>query len=73
MILSKFSLINFKNSSQLELEVSPFVNCFLGKNGMGKTNLLDGIYYLSNCKSFFNSVDSQNIKNDEAFFVLQGE
>lgn len=73
MILSKISLINFKNYDQAELEVSPFVNCFLGKNGMGKTNLLDGIYYLSTCKSFFNSVDTQNIKNEEDFFVIQGE
>ncbi|MEN8827073.1 MAG: DNA replication/repair protein RecF [Flavobacteriales bacterium] len=73
MILSKISFINFKNYDQAELEVSPFVNCFLGKNGMGKTNLLDGIYYLSNCKSFFNSVDTQNIKNEEDFFVIQGE
>ncbi|MEN8839139.1 MAG: DNA replication and repair protein RecF [Flavobacteriales bacterium] len=73
MILSKISVINFKNYDQAELEVSPFVNCFLGKNGMGKTNLLDGIYYLSNCKSFFNSIDTQNIKNEEDFFVIQGE
>lgn len=73
MILSHLSLVNFKNYNQIELEVSPFVNCFLGKNGMGKTNLLDGIYYLSNCKSFFNSVDSQNIKNEEDFFVIQGK
>ena len=73
MILNKISLLNFKNYDQIEVEVSPFVNCFLGKNGMGKTNLLDGIYYLSNCKSFFNSVDSQNIKNEEDFFVIQGE
>ena len=73
MILNKISLLNFKNYDQLEVSVSPFVNCFLGKNGMGKTNILDGIYYLSNCKSFFNSVDSQNIKNEEDFFVIQGE
>ena len=73
MILSRLSLINFKNYDQIELEVSPYVNCFLGKNGMGKTNLLDGIFYLSNCKSFFNSIDSQNIKNQEDFFVLQGD
>ncbi|MEZ7902031.1 MAG: DNA replication and repair protein RecF [Urechidicola sp.] len=73
MILNKISLLNFKNYDQIEVKVSPFVNCFLGKNGMGKTNLLDGIYYLSNCKSFFNSVDSQNIKNEEDFFVIQGE
>ncbi|MDG1174204.1 MAG: DNA replication and repair protein RecF [Flavobacteriales bacterium] len=73
MILSKLSLLNFKNYDQIELNVSPYVNCFLGKNGMGKTNILDGIYYLSNCKSFFNSVDSQNIKNEEDFFVLEGE
>jgi DNA replication and repair protein RecF len=73
LILSKLSLLNFKNYDQIELNVSPYVNCFLGKNGMGKTNILDGIYYLSNCKSFFNSVDSQNIKNEEDFFVLEGE
>ena len=73
VILNKISLLNFKNYDQIEVETSPFVNCFLGKNGMGKTNILDGIYYLSNCKSFFNSVDSQNIKNEEDFFVIQGE
>ena len=39
---------------------------------MGKTNLLDAIYYLSFCKSYFNSIDSQNIKHDESFFLLQG-
>jgi len=59
--LQKLSLYNFKNYEALSLELNPRVNCFLGNNGSGKTNLLDAIYYLSNCKSYFNPVDSQNI------------
>lgn len=55
------------------MNLSPDINCFVGKNGMGKTNVLDAVYYLSNCKSFFNSSDSQNINFDEDFFVVQGD
>lgn len=49
------------------------MNCFLGDNGEGKTNLLDSIFYLAFCKSYFNPTDSQNIKNQENFMVVQGE
>ncbi len=72
MILERISILNYKNIDQAELVFSPKLNCFLGNNGMGKTNLLDAIYYLSFCKSHNNLVDSQNIKHDSDFAVIQG-
>ena len=72
MYLSDLSLVNFKNIIQVELALSYRVNCFLGDNGQGKTNLLDAIYHLSYTKSFFNSIDSQNVKFNESFYVIQG-
>lgn len=56
----------------MELDLAPKVNCFLGENGEGKTNILDAIHYLSFCKSYFNQIDSQNIKHETPFFVVQG-
>ena len=49
MILEKLSLINYKNIQTATLELSPKINCFIGQNGVGKTNVLDAIYYLSFC------------------------
>ncbi len=72
MILNKISIINFKNIGEATLLMSPKINCFIGNNGVGKTNILDSIYYLSFCRSYFNSVDSQNIRHGEEFFVLDG-
>src|ERR1700741_5214900 len=72
MYLERLSLINFKNYPEASLDFSKKVNCFVGSNGMGKTNLLDAIHYLSFCKSFFNPVDSQNIRYDQGFFVING-
>lgn len=72
MILERLSLINFKNYDEAQLNFCEKFNCFVGENGMGKTNLLDAIHYISFCKSFFNSVDSQNIKHDLPFFSIQG-
>jgi len=72
MLLEQISLINFKNYQQVDLNFSPKINCFVGNNGVGKTNLLDAFYYLSFCKSHFNSVDSQNINKKEGFFVIHG-
>lgn len=72
MILERLSLINFKNYDETQLEFCSKFNCFVGNNGMGKTNLLDAIHYISFCKSFFNSVDSQNIKYEAPFFAIQG-
>ena len=73
MHLSNLHIVNFKNYEQATLHFSPRINCFVGNNGSGKTNLLDAIHYLSLCKSFFTPIDSQNIKHNEAFFVLSGE
>ena len=73
MILKKISVLNYKNIAQAELAFSPKMNCFIGHNGEGKTNLLDAVYFLSFCKSATNSVDSQNIRHGEDFFMLQGE
>lgn len=72
MILKHLSILNFKNIEQAELDFSANINCFLGNNGMGKSNLLDAIYYLSFCKSFTHVVDSQNIRHGADFFMLQG-
>ncbi|MEJ6735687.1 MAG: DNA replication/repair protein RecF [Flavobacteriales bacterium] len=72
MFLKRLSILNFKNYEEAQLEFSGKINCFLGNNGGGKTNLLDAIYYLSFCKSYFNPIDSQNIKHEEPFFVVEG-
>lgn len=72
MFLQKLSLTNFKNYSEAELKFSDKINCFIGNNGAGKTNILDAIYYLSFCKSYFNPIDSQNIKHDHDFFAIHG-
>ncbi|UCG27164.1 MAG: DNA replication/repair protein RecF [Bacteroidales bacterium] len=73
MYLKNISLINFKNYAQVELQFSPKINCFVGNNGVGKTNILDAIHYLSITKSFFNSIDTQNIRYEEDFFIIQGD
>ena len=72
MILKKISILNFKNIREASLELSPNLNCFLGHNGEGKTNLLDAVYYLSFCRSAFNPIDSQIITHDQDFFVIDG-
>lgn len=72
MYLKKLSLTNFKNYDRAELEFSPKINCFVGNNGVGKTNILDAIHYLSLTKSFFNNIDSSNIKHSEDYFIIQG-
>lgn len=72
MFLKQLSLINFKNYTEFEAKFSEKINCFVGNNGVGKTNLLDAIHYLAFCKSFFNTVDSQNIRHNEGFFVIKG-
>lgn len=69
MILKRISILNYKNLEQVELMFSPKLNCFLGQNGMGKTNLLDAVYFLSFCKSAGNPIDSQNICHDADFLL----
>ncbi|MDR2040445.1 MAG: DNA replication/repair protein RecF [Bacteroidales bacterium] len=71
--LKHLSLINFKNYEQAEFEFCSKINCFVGNNGTGKTNVLDAIYYLSMTKSCFHTADTQNIRYENDFFVIQGE
>lgn len=72
MLLQSLSILNFKNYEEAQLDFSERVNCFVGNNGEGKTNLLDAIHYLSFCKSYFNPIDSQNIRFEEPYFMVQG-
>ncbi len=72
MYLETLNIINFKNISDKQFRFTKKVNCFVGKNGIGKTNILDAIFYLSNGKSYFNPIANQNIKHNEDFFVIDG-
>lgn len=72
MILEHLSIVNYKNIGQAELDFSPKINCLIGRNGQGKTNLLDAIHFLSLCKSATCSQDSLNILHDQDLMVLQG-
>jgi DNA replication and repair protein RecF len=73
MYLKKIALFNFKNFEEASFEFEHKINCFVGKNGVGKTNLLDAIYHLAFGKSYFNTLAIQNIKHGEDFFVIDGE
>ena len=73
MFLKKISLFNYKNFSEANFDFDTKINCFVGKNGIGKTNVLDAIYHLANGKSYFNPLAVQNIKHNEEFFVIDGE
>ena len=72
MYLRRLMLAGFKNYRQADFTFSEKINCFVGNNGVGKTNLLDAIHYLSFCKSFFSSLDTQNIRHGEDFFAIHG-
>lgn len=72
MQLNSLSLLAFKNIQDIQLKFSPKINCFIGDNGMGKTNILDAIYFLSFCKSHSCFNDSQNIMHEAEFTVIQG-
>lgn len=72
MILKTLSLIHYKNFESQTFSFDSKINCFVGQNGVGKTNALDAIYHLSFGKSYFNPVTTQNIKHDEDFFVIDG-
>ena len=73
MILKRLNILNYKNIGEAHLELSPKMNCFIGHNGMGKTNVLDAVYYLSFCRSASNPIDSQVIRHGEPFCVIEGE
>ena len=73
MFIRELSILNYKNFGEATLSFSKKLNCFIGNNGVGKTNLMDAIYYLSFCKSYFNNPDSQNVRHSEEYFALQGK
>ncbi len=73
MHLKKLSLVNYKNITSELFDFDAKINCFVGNNGVGKTNVLDAIYYLSYTKSYFNAVATQNIKHGEDFFIVEGD
>ena len=72
MILKSLSLINYKNFESSSFEFDAKINCFVGNNGVGKTNVLDAVYHLSFGKSYFNPVATLNIKHNQDFFVVDG-
>ena len=73
MYLQKLSLVNFKNIESQTFDFQKKINCFVGNNGIGKTNVLDAIYYLSFAKSYFNSIAGQNIRHGQDFFMVEGD
>jgi DNA replication and repair protein RecF len=72
VILEKLSILNYKIIAEATLELSPKMNCLIGQNGVGKTNVLDAVYYLSFCRSSNNPIDSQVIRHGQDFFMLEG-
>ncbi|MRR19152.1 DNA replication/repair protein RecF [bacterium] len=72
MHLARIELTNFKNYEEVALDFSPGFNCFVGNNGVGKTNILDAVHYLSLTKSFFNNSDTLSIRHGEDYFILKG-
>ncbi len=73
MILKNIKILNFKNVENFEEILSPKINCFIGNNGVGKTNILDALHYLAFTKSFFNITDQTSIKHGKDFFAIHGE
>ena len=73
MVLTRLSILNYRNIAQADLELSSGINCLIGQNGEGKTNLLDAIYFLSMCKSSTGGTDSTCIRHGEEYMMLQGQ
>ena len=73
MVLRELNILNYKNIREAGMSFSEKLNCFVGLNGQGKTNILDAIYYLSFTKSAYNAIDSQNIHHDEEMAMIQGK
>ncbi|MEC5156824.1 DNA replication/repair protein RecF [Chryseobacterium sp. MP_3.2] len=73
MIIKNLKLINFKNHAERNFDFSNQINCFVGNNGAGKTNILDALHYLSVAKSFLGNTDLNNIRTEEDFFAIEGQ
>ena len=72
MHLKQLTLTQYKNFSSASFDFNPNINCFVGENGVGKSNILDAIYHLSFCKSYFNPISVQNIQIGTDFFMIKG-
>ena len=72
MIITNLKIQNFKNHQEQDFDFSKQINCFVGNNGVGKTNILDALHYLSMAKSFLGNKDLNNIKIEEDFFTVEG-
>lgn len=72
MILERLSIINFKNIENVELTLTAGINCFVGDNGAGKTNILDAVHYLSAARSMHTITDQQSVRHGEEYFLLDG-
>jgi DNA replication and repair protein RecF len=72
LFLQRLSLLNYKNFTEATFDFDAKINCFVGKNGIGKTNILDAIYHLAHGKSYFNPLAVQNINHEADFFVIDG-
>jgi DNA replication and repair protein RecF len=73
MFLKRIALLNYKNLTDVNFEFDAKINCFVGKNGVGKTNVLDAIYHLAYGKSYFNPLALQNIRHGAEYFMIEGE
>ncbi len=71
MQIHSLHVFHFKNWEEAHFSFSPKINCFVGPNGSGKTNVLDALHYLSTTKSYLNAIDGQNIKDEEPFMMLE--
>ena len=72
MYLDELHILNYKNIREAQLHFADKLNCFVGLNGQGKTNILDAIYLLSFTKSAYNAIDSLNITHGEEMAMVQG-
>ena len=73
MFLKQISVVNYKNIPSQAYAFSPTINCFVGDNGVGKTNLLDAIYHLGMAKSYFTTSAVQNVRHGEEFYLIEGQ
>ena len=73
MFLNTLSINNYKSFSSAKFNFEKKINCFIGKNGVGKSNIIDSIYHLAFTKSYFNPSSNQNIKIGTDFFSINGE
>ena len=73
LFLENITIVNYKNIESKKFKLDQKINCFIGNNGVGKTNILDSIYHLSSGKSYFNSINSQSIKHNENYMFIEGD